>query len=240
MKNNVYLDIGNQLIKIGYFDNKNKWVIKRIPSKKIDIHKLDEILSEIKFEKIYIGSVVKNASKILEMHFKRKKINFEFITNDLFASDIKMDNSIHLEEVGTDILGFCYFIKDNTNTLAINFGTATVAIYYDKELKGVTIGTDFFNSYEELLKILSSEIPLEKTNKFGTNTKDAVNGSKYFLINGFVNEILETFPNINKIIFTGGSRRIFYLYNNKFNKEIIEIDEAVLEGYRNIILDKNK
>lgn len=239
MNKNVYLDIGNQLIKIGYYDKENCFQVKRISSKKIDLTELDKILNEINFKKIYIGSVVKNASKILEMHFKKQHYEYEFITNELFKEQIKLEKSIHLDEVGTDILGFCYYIKNKSKTLAINFGTATVAIYYDKMLNGVTIGTDFFNSYEDLLKILSSEIPLEAINKFGTNTNDAVNASKYFLINGFINEILKNYQNLNEIIFTGGSRRIFYLYKNITNIKITEIDEAVLLGYKQLIEDKH-
>lgn len=232
---NVFIDIGNQLIKIGYLNVRNEWVINRLKTRSSTIEDFDNIFKKLHINKIYLGSVVLQIKRFLIDYFDNNNIQYEIIYNELFRDELKLAQNIDLSEVGTDILGFAYLIKGYANTLAINFGTATVAIYYNNQICGVSIGIDFFNSYKNLLDTINLPLKLGTYKKFGANTKDAFDSSRYFLINGFINEMLKTEPSINKIIYTGGNRGIFSAYENISSLEIIEIDEAVLKGYRELI-----
>lgn len=241
-KNNgtdVFIDIGNQLIKIGYLNVRNEWVINRLKTRSSTIDDFDSVFKKIHINKIYMGSVVLQTERFLVDYFDNNRIQYEIIHNELFCDELEFAKNIDLNEVGTDILGYAYLIKDHNNTLAINFGTATVAIHYNNEICGVSIGIDFFNSYRNFLNTINLPLELGIYKKFGINTKDAFNSSRYFLINGFINEMLKIEPSINKIIYTGGNRAIFAAYENIGNLEIIEIDEAVLKGYRELICKKH-
>ncbi len=104
---------------------------------------------------------------------------------------ILLNPEIDINEVGVDILGFSYYIRLEPHALGLSFGTATVAINYNGQLDGVVIAADFFNSYNYLDSILGIDSnQLVMFDDFGRNTIDAINGAKYFMINGFVNQML--------------------------------------------------
>lgn len=231
----VFIDIGNQLIKIGYLNARGGWVINRINTRNSTIQDFDNIFKKLHISKVYLGSVVIHMELYLIDYFDTNNIQYEIIHNELFCNKLKLAQNINLNEVGTDILGFSYLISDYKDVLAINFGTATVAIYYNNKICGVSIGIDFFNSYNNLMNTINLPLELGIHKQFGVNTNEAFNSSRYFLINGFINEMLKLLPNIKTIIYTGGNRKIFDAYNNIHGLEIIEIDEAVIKGYKKLI-----
>ncbi len=227
---NLYMDAGNQLLKIGYQVN-DEWIIKKIPNKDLEDKTLEEVLSSFSFNKIYWGSVCKNTTTFLSNFLKKHKLDNHQITPSDFNGQLLLNDSININEVGVDILGFCYFIKQEQHVLGISFGTATVAIDYNMQLEGVIIGPDFFNSYSFLDNILGIDpYEIKMHDDFGTNTRDAIDGSKYFMLNGFINQLLMN-RNYNKIFISGGNKRIIELYKNIYNKEICLIDEIVLQGF---------
>lgn len=231
----VFIDVGNQLIKIGYQNSKQEWIIHKLPTHNSNADDFENLFNQLKINHIYMGSVVGDTTKSMKAYFDKKRIPYTIINNDQFIDSVNFEGPINLNEVGTDILGFAYLIKEYKNALAINFGTATVAIHYDQSIKGVCIGIDFFNSYYEFLKRIKIDVGLGTYSDFGMNTKDAIDSSRYFLINGFINEILKKYPTIKTIIYTGGNRRIFNSYINEKHLQIIEIDEAVIKGYKRLI-----
>lgn len=231
----IFIDVGNQLIKIGYLSLHQQWIVLKLPSKQCTVKDLDLVFNNLVIKHIYFGSVVSETTSLLIKYFTEHNYPHTLITNSFFINKVQFVDAINLAEVGTDILAFAYLIKEHKETIAINFGTATVAIYYNECIKGVSIGIDFFNSYHEFLKNIKLDVDLGTYNGFGLNTKDAIDSSRYFLINGYINEILKKYPTVKTLIFTGGNRRIFNAYVNEKNIEIIEIDEAVLKGYKRLI-----
>ncbi|MGL4947779.1 MAG: type III pantothenate kinase [Mycoplasma sp.] len=239
MKKNVFIDVGNQLIKIGYINDFGEWHIDRVKTRGSTFEDLEAVFKAIDIEKVYLGSVVADITTFLSDYFKLNDIKFELISNEIFYEHIKFDQPIDINEVGTDILGFAYYIKDMKNAIAINFGTATVSIKYCQAICGVTIGIDFVNSYNAFLNMIKLNSELGSYPNFGFNTQNAINGSRYYLINGFINQMLLEHPEIDTIVYTGGNRKCFNGYNNVKNINIIEIDEAVLKGYYQVITDRN-
>lgn len=237
----LFIDVGNQLIKIGYIDSNGQWQIHRFLNRDLQDQPFNHYFKSLKINHIYLGSVVSNTTKFLVEYFKKNNFSFTIITNDLFAGKIILNKNININEIGTDILGFANYIKNETSpTLCLNFGTATVSMLYaNNKIEGVFIGPDFYNSYKYLYQILGVDLRMEDGyDKFGTNTIQSINGHKEYIINGFINEILKNYPKISKIVFTGGNRNIFYLYKNDKKIPIIEIDEAVLKGYYLLFFDK--
>lgn len=231
----IFIDVGNQLIKIGYQNTNKEWIIQKLPTHNSTVDDFENVFNKLKIKHIHMGSVVGETTKSMKMYFEKKHYPYTIISNEQFVDSVNFEGPINLNEVGTDILGFAYLIKEYKNTLAINFGTATVAINFDQSIKGVCIGIDFFNSYDEFLKRIKLDVDLGTYGDFGMNTKDAIDSSRYFLINGFINEILKKYPTIRTIIYTGGNRRIFNSYINEKHLQIIEIDEAVIKGYKRLI-----
>lgn len=233
-KHILYMDAGNQLLKIGQLCD-DTWKIERVPNQTLDAQGLKKILESFKFDMIYWGSVCKSTTDVLQQYFSDHQIANQQIVAQTFKNHILLHDVVDLNEVGVDILGFCYFIKNEPHALGISFGTATVAIEYNMQLDGVVIAADFFNAYSYLDKILgidSNKIIMQ--DDFGRNTIDAINGAKYFMLNGFVNQMLLN-RNINKIYVSGGNQKIFNLYKNIYQKEIITVDEIVLKGYQKLI-----
>ncbi|MGL4950278.1 MAG: type III pantothenate kinase [Mycoplasma sp.] len=237
MKKNIFIDVGNQLIKIGHINDFGEWEINRIKTRGSTFEDLESIFANLEIKKVYLGSVVSDITKFLSDYFVSKNISFELINNQLFYEHIKFDKPIDINEVGTDILGFAYYIKDNKNTIAINFGTATVSIKYNQAIAGVTIGIDFVNSYNAFLNMIKLNSELGSYPNFGFNTQDAINGSRHFLINGFINQMLDEHPEVDTIVYTGGNRKCFNAYVNTRNINLVNVDEAVLKGYYQILHD---
>ncbi|MGL4951512.1 MAG: type III pantothenate kinase [Mycoplasma sp.] len=237
MEKNIFIDVGNQLIKIGHINDFGEWEITRLKTRGSTFQDLEDVFKKIKIKKIYLGSVVSDITKFLSDYFITNNISYELISNELFYKHIKFEQVIDINEVGTDILGFAYYIKDKKNTIAINFGTATVSIKYNQAISGVTIGIDFFNSYNAFLNMIKLNSELSTFPGFGFNTQDAINGSRHYLINGFINQMLLENPEVDTIVYTGGNRRCFNGYKNINNIKFIDVDEAVLKGYFQIISD---
>ncbi len=236
-KKNVYIDAGNQLLKIGYADN-GEWIIKKIPNSQLDSD-FSTLLSQFNYTKIYWCSVCKDSTTFLKSFFNHNNIPNTQIAAKDFNGKLLINPNININEVGVDILAFSYYIKLEPKTLGLSFGTATVAIYYNMQLEGAIIGSDFINSYDYLNKILGiNNKDIKMQDDFGTDTIEAINGAKYFMINGFINELLNSNATIEQIIISGGNRRIFDLYKNKYNKKITIIDEIVLKGLFYLIESK--
>ncbi len=231
---NLYMDAGNQLLKIGYQVD-DVWIIKKIPNQTLDDVTLSEVLSTFSFHQVYWGSVCANSSSMLTKYFSDHDIKHVQITPQTFRNHLLLNDAVDLNEVGVDILGFCFYIKHEPHCLGISFGTATVVMEYNMQLDGVVIGPDFVNSYkflDDILGINANHIIMH--DDFGHNTMDAINGSKYFMLNGFVNQMLLN-RDIQKIFVSGGNKQIFNIYKNIYNKEIVLIDEIVLKGYQKLI-----
>ncbi len=225
---NLYIDAGNQLLKVGYQIN-DEWIIEKIPN-----HQLGDIffdtIKKFQFLTVYWCSVCKTSTSFLTQYFKKNKIDNYQVTAKDFIGKLVINDQIDIHEVGVDILCYCYYIKLQPKTLAISFGTATVAIYYNLGLEGVVIGADFNRSYDNLHSILGIDgNQVMMHDDFGINTSDAINGAKYFMLNGFVNEMLAD-QDIDQIYVSGGNKSIFNIYKNKYNKHLEIVDEIILKG----------
>ncbi len=225
---NLYIDAGNQLLKVGYQVN-DKWIIKKIPNTALK-DEFAQTLSSFRYTKIYWASVCKTSTTFLNSFFTQHHIDNNQITASDFQGKLLINDKIDINEVGVDILAYCYYIRLQPKTLALSFGTATVAIYYNMQLEGVVIGTDFVNSYsylDDILGIDGHHVMMQ--DDFGTNTIDAVNGAKYYMVNGFINELLAN-KTIEQIYVSGGNKNIFNIYKNINHKHIEIVDEIVLKG----------
>ncbi|WP_322960521.1 type III pantothenate kinase [Mycoplasmopsis cynos] len=234
----IYLDLGNTLLKISYFDHENNLIIKKMVSYNLNkdtllkyLHSL--ILDWSKIKECIFSSVKPEKNQVIyevmqELNIKCTKIQ----ASDFNPNDLKINSKINISEVGTDILLNAYYIAKKYNSgIIISFGTATVIIkVLNKELLGVIIipGVEksLFSLYNNTSQINKIGLNYNPECLLGTNTLDAISlgvikGTMY-MIEGFIKEINQ--ENLS-IFYTGAN--IKYLINFVFD-EIV--DEMVTKG----------
>ncbi|TDV23568.1 type III pantothenate kinase [Mycoplasmopsis mustelae] len=239
----LYLDLGNSLLKIGFFKNDNLII------KKINIKQLNQLflkteiqnLLHLNFHKAILSSVKPEMNIFFVEVFKKLKINLKIISIlDFSADDLFFDSKINTSEIGSDILLTSYYIAQKYKSgIVVSLGTATViSKIYHKKLLGVIISPGIEKSLLALFSNTSqiSKIELNYNISFNlaTNTTDAVSlgiikGNK-LMINSFLKEINS--ENL-KVFYTGGNLRYFKNENLTNIKE-----ELVIQGL--IEFSKNK
>ncbi|MGL5591280.1 MAG: type III pantothenate kinase [Mycoplasmoidaceae bacterium] len=242
----LILDIGNSLIKISIIDknrientylfgtrNFNKW--------KLDIKNL---LYKLDYEKVIIGSVVPSVNKKIKLLFpKNKKIYF--IKNSDF-NFLKLDKDINIENVGLDILGFSYYLIENSNnSIGISFGTAIFSVIINnKKIMGVSILPSINKAFEDLKTNteLINDFEIKNIRKdFGFNTNECIESGYYHIIFGTINSMINYAYDkydVKDVFITGGNYRNIdkFKFDKKFNI-LNDQEQIVTLGY--LLLYKN-
>lgn len=250
--NKIIIDVGNQMVKIGYIQS-DQLVVHKILTNELSHQNLKQAFEKLpQFSKVYIGCINLQNHKIIEDFLINQNINYYFLSNDDFKqAGLIIAKSIDWNEIGIDILGFGYYLYHHqikSHVIGINFGTATVVIDYQSMINGVLIGINFCQSYDYLLSILGLQQITSLHNhqkpslNFAQNTIASVNNFKSFLISGFLDLLIKQYKTAQKFIISGNNRSIFehYYIDNPKNMPItIEIiNEIVIWGYYYLISTK--
>ena len=238
---NLYIDVGNTATKFGVDYGKKVELIFTISTSECirdPKSALDSIPGE--YEKVYISSVVPNATKALCRVFKEA-----IIISPLEDSGIKIQID-YPEELGTDLL--CDIAGCNElygyPSLIVDLGTATKFLFIDKEgifyscaiVPGIELSLNTLSKNTALLpRIDIQEVkPLLDCH----NTKDVLMSSVFYshvdMINGMVERYKKEVGYPFKIVVTGG--------HVDFIKEYLNFDYKLkynlcLHGLR-VIADK--
>lgn len=235
----IIIDAGNSLIKMGYF-LEGKWFISSFPTKPMDTTKITNELTHIQkklsIEKVYIGSVVKFATEKLEYLFSKLKIPYHILTADDFKHQLPVNDGVNIYEVGIDILGASYYIKERSDSLCFIFGTATVGIHYTNKLDGAIIGYNFQNAMKQFCADFKFDNNIDSGIKFGIDTSSALAGFQDYILNGFVLKILADHKKIRTIYISGGYKDIFNCVRLSDKYTIYDIDDIVIKGYYKLII----
>lgn len=219
--NSLACDIGNSLIKFGFFINHNLVMVLPIETKNLKRDKRYFFFLD-KVEKIIISSVVKNATDFL---IKQLKNNKKITLYNL--SDLKIDFDFSLYEknkLGEDRIAACYYVYKfyKKNGIIVDLGSATTFSCVKKN--GVFIGglilPGIFISYyslSQIKKILKNDFlfdkkitPLALSPKEGTKE-----GIKFFVFEGLsylINRYRKMLGNDFKVFLTGGLSFLFHRY----------------------------
>jgi type III pantothenate kinase len=238
MHKNLYVDIGNTMIKMNYILNNKEVYFSILSDKKLLASSLPKGFSNQKFKKIYLCSVVP------EITISLTKILNKMFHNQIIILDSQSQKSLkimpeHQTQVGADLVSLGIFVASKTdNGIIINMGTATTIIHVkNNTLMGVIISPGLISSLNSMVKNarkLSSLKP-ESTNKvIGVNTNEAISigviNGHYQMIKGLVSKIDK-----NARIFISGG-------DSKFVKKLVNyeyIKEATIEGLK-VVGNKNE
>ena len=211
---NLYIDVGNTAIKFGV-DYKDEVELIFTMSTKEGIANPKGVLDYIpgKIDRVYISSVVPEASKSLEKLFKDTPVTFISPLDDS-GIEVKID---YPEELGTDLL--CDIAGANKlfgyPSLIVDLGTATKFILIDENgifstcaiVPGIELSLNTLSKNTALLpKIDLQEIkPLLECH----NTVDVLMASAFYshidMINGMVKRYKDAVNYPLKVIMTGGN-----------------------------------
>lgn len=235
-KSNLYINIGNSNIRIGYFKNKKlKIIVRDIFEFKNDdwFKNLKKIFNDIKkmieIKNAYISSTNSLLKEKIIFILNEENINHKFIKK----SDVK-NISFNLinpkEEIGQDLLAQMVTIDDET--IVISLGTATVIYYINEKLEfigcSISLGIQKIIDNINLLtaiKIKDSEIVSNKKS-LGVSTNQALSSGILNSIKYHVDKIREEYNVSNKckIIFTGGNSKFINF------KDWTKIDDLEIRG----------
>ena len=229
MNNLLILDIGNSLIKISLVNiNENKveetylFGTRNFNKWKSDIKNL---LHSLNYKEALIGSVVISINKKIESLFP-KKTKIYFIKNSDF-SFLEFDKECDLKNVGLDILGFSYYLIENSiNSIGISFGTAIFSIIVkNKKIMGVSILPSINKAFQDLKTNIEliNDFEIKNIRKdFGFNTNECIESGYYHIIFGTVISILNYANDkydVKDVFITGGNYRNInkFEFDKKFN-----------------------
>ncbi|MGL5246370.1 MAG: type III pantothenate kinase [Mycoplasmoidaceae bacterium] len=242
----LILDIGNSLIKISII-NRNKiedtylFGTRNFDKWKFDIKNL---LHRLNYKEAIIGSVAPSINEKIQLLFPENK-KIYFIKNSDFAF-LKSDKKIDIENVGLDILGFSYYLIENSaNSIGISFGTAIFSIIIkNKKIMGVSILPSINKAFQDLTKNteLINNFKIENIRKdFGFNTNECIESGYYHIIFGTINSMINYAYDkycIKDVFITGGNYRNIneFKFDKKFNISNKQ-EQIVTLGY--LLLYKN-
>ncbi|UWD34409.1 type III pantothenate kinase [Mesomycoplasma molare] len=232
----LFLDLGNSLLKIGYYNKNKKLLIKKIKSHNLNKEKIiNEILNEnIQFKKALLSSVKPKLNKLIIESLNEIGIKTTIIKNDFIINNysLKLNSSIDISKVGSDILLNALFVSEKFKSgIIVSLGTATVISKIQNNiLEGVIImpgiETNLISLFSSASKIKKISLNYDKTLKLGTNTKDAISigilKGHYYSIKSLIKENNE--ENL-PIFYTGGNIK----YLKSFIKEKM-INEMVIKS----------
>ncbi|WBP84284.1 type III pantothenate kinase [Mycoplasmopsis edwardii] len=245
MKNILFLDLGNSLLKIGYFNNKNELIIDKLPTKSLTKWNFNKYFKNLiakgyTFNNALLSSVNYDKSKVVQKVLKKHKVNLQNINHEMFKNELYGHGEITLDEVGADILLTSYYMAKNYYSgFVVSFGTATVITKIEnKTLKGVIIAPGIKNSMESLFSnaflLNQVELNYELSDILATNTKDAISSGiikgNYFMIQGFLNALNH---DNSPVLFTGGNLSFL---KNEITVNIVEemVIKSMILLYENL------
>ncbi len=200
----IYIDIGNTCINIYQHQEKIYHCIKTTDF----LNEEAEILLPLA-SKVYISSVVPQASKKIERLCKAHNLDVYFLTH---RQDIIKINTKNPHEVGPDLISAAIgSTKYSNDCVIIDLGTATKLIRVrNKQLCGVIITSGIETSLRGLIKnaALLKDFQLKKPSSlFGTDTDSALNSGfitgHIAMIEGFIKRIKAEDSHLD-IFLTGG------------------------------------
>ncbi len=245
------IDIGNSLIKFGTY--KGAELVDRFTiSTKLDytveelafdrFHVLDDQFIQLKFDAVYVSSVVPRLNKVVE-----QLCNKLFKLNAVFVS-AKMDLGLTINyepktSLGNDrLVGlFSASQKYGTPVIVCSFGTATTidAVSKNREFLGGLI-LPGMGTMADSLKRKTAKLPVVRIQEpeflLGNSTASAIASGIFFgqieAVEGIVSRIRDVhFPKAKKVkvIATGGFSRLISQHSSIFDN----VDEnLVLDGLR--------
>lgn len=236
----IIVDVGNTYIKISYF-KKKLIIVKEFKSNIKNILEIKKYLKKINEKDSYFYFSFLNNKLKRELIQIIKNINnnfYIFKKKDLFEY-VKVNNEIDKNEIGIDILSFCYLVQNYKKSLLLSFGTATVATIYNKKIEEIILFPNIDDSINLLLEKTSLKTKMNMSKSENKkNTKNSIINGKNILLNGIIKEILSKYKNIKEIYVTGGNKNDFNLIKleKKYNTTII--DNATLLGFYKYINNK--
>ncbi len=223
---NLIIDIGNTTAKLAVYQDS-----QRVSDVVIVEHTdLITTIEKFKSDEIVVASVVK-----FDLNFKHKKI-----TNQCrFPFEIAYKTP---ETLGIDRLAgvtACYEKHDKENFLLIDFGTMiTVEFFVDGKYLGGNISPGVRSRFNAVNRS-APRLPLLNKDAYsqaiGNSTNSAIAAgvinSIVFEIEGYIRFATTEFPQIKKIIFTGGNAQYICSFLKNINFASIIIDPTlVLDG----------
>lgn len=250
----VVFDLGNTLIKIGFFNEQKELVAKlKVPTNQYDedfLHELFLINYHFPKQKLIIGAVNKSQFKTTINFFKDISFYDYFIINKQMHFNVDI-NPIRLEQIGLDLIGACECLINYLNQqsgLIFMFGTASVSLFMQqKKLIGATIAPGMEFGYLNLFYYATGlrqyndidyAFTLNKT--IGKDTENALNSGYFHLKNGYVNSILNYVKNNYgsenpyPIFLAGNDVHFNENLDANYQNTIEYVDGMVLKGYLTI------
>ncbi|MDE5599817.1 MAG: hypothetical protein K2I49_02670, partial [Ureaplasma sp.] len=186
---NVFIDVGYTNIKI-------------LDDNEIIIHPVKKCIKLIKnISKKSYCFIACNNQKYLKNILKIK--NSYLITWNDFVNDIKIGDEFKIEELGIDLILYCYWLKQNkiNDAIVLSSGTCSVLmVIKNSELISVQISSGFeleLNSIEKIIKGINKKFS-ETFHHF--NTEKAIYISYINKIKGMI-EINKQNFNIDKNVY---------------------------------------
>ena len=239
-------DIGNSETKICLFNNKKKFLKKKILN--TDNLRKKNINNNFKFinlyykkiDKIIFSSVVPNVFKIIKRFIKKK---YKLEVKELKQVNLKkmLIVDVNMKQVGSDRLANAIsVINGKDNFIILDFGTATT---FDVVLKNRYKGGIIAPGVNLSLKTLVEKaklIPNTRLTKIkdilGKNTQNAVRSGFYWGYQGLIENIINLIKRKNKknfkIIFTGG---LSHLYKHTLKNKIKVDRDLTIKGLLRLI-----
>ena len=239
-------DIGNSETKICLFNNKKKFLKKKILNtsylgkKSINNNFKFINLYYKKIDKIIFSSVVPNVFKNIKRFIKKK---YKLEVKELKQVNLKkiLTVDVKMKQVGSDRLANAIgMINGKDNFIILDFGTATT---FDVVLKNRYKGGIIAPGVNLSLKTLVEKaklIPNTRLTKIkdiiGKNTQNAVRSGFYWgyqgLIENIINLIKKRYKKNFKIIFTGG---LSHLYKDTLKNRIKVDRDLTIKGLLRLI-----
>tara|TARA_Y100000816_G_C26091542_1_gene576916 strand:+ start:25 stop:768 length:744 start_codon:yes stop_codon:yes gene_type:complete len=239
-------DIGNSETKICLFNNKKKFLKKKILNtsylgkKSINNNFKFINLYYKKIDKIIFSSVVPNVFKNIKRFIKKK---YKLEVKELKQVNLKkiLTVDVKMKQVGSDRLANAIgMINGKDNFIILDFGTATT---FDVVLKNRYKGGIIAPGVNLSLKTLVEKaklIPNTRLTKIkdiiGKNTQNAVRSGFYWgyqgLIENIINLIKKKYRKNFKIIFTGG---LSHLYKDTLKNRIKVDRDLTIKGLLRLI-----
>ncbi len=239
-------DIGNSETKICLFNNKKKFLKKKILNtsylgkKSINNNFKFINLYYKKIDKIIFSSVVPNVFKNIKRFIKKK---YKLEVKELKQVNLKkiLTVDVKMKQVGSDRLANAIgMINGKDNFIILDFGTATT---FDVVLKNRYKGGIIAPGVNLSLKTLVEKaklIPNTRLTKIkdiiGKNTQNAVRSGFYWgyqgLIENIINLIKKKYKKNFKIIFTGG---LSHLYKDTLKNKIKVDRDLTIKGLLRLI-----
>ncbi|RRQ45642.1 type III pantothenate kinase [Chryseobacterium sp. SC28] len=233
--NSIVINIGNTNIRFGLFNNDNcdiSWVINTKPYKTTD-----ELYVQIlmlyqtyridpqKIEKVIVGSVVPQLTKVLSSSIKKIHSHLPIIVDRNSKSAVKPKS----KQMGTDIyanLVAAHNLYPGKKKIVIDFGTAlTVSCLDEKgETLGVIIAPGIVTSLNSLVHETAQlpEIELVKPKTvLGLDTVSCMQSGMVYgylgMVEGFIDRINDEVHDDCFVIATGGVSHVYKPLTSKIN-----------------------